>query len=286
MRDRIYRAVRRLFTLALLSLLGGLLGATLVRFAPGYGFDERALDPRLSQQTLESIRAANGGDSSLLAYYGRFLKGAIHGDFGNSQWLQRPIASLVRERFPLTLRSVLLGTLLAWTAALAASLTISLFPSAVLELSGTLLAGVFIALPIAVVGVLAVYTGASVSVAVAAVLFPKLFRYLRNLLAHASAQPHVLAARARGIGRGRILSHHLFPNISLALFALLGLSLSMAFGAAIPIEALCDSPGIGQLAWQAALNRDLPLIINLTMLTTIITVAANWLMNVGERSAT
>jgi peptide/nickel transport system permease protein len=51
----------------------------------------------------------------------------------------------------------------------------------------------------------------------------------------------------------------------------------MAFGAAIPIEALCDSPGIGQLAWQAALNRDLPLIVNLTFILTLITVAANWL---------
>ena len=57
--------------------------------------------------------------------------------------------------------------------------------------------------------------------------------------------------------------------------ALLGVSISMAFGAAIPMEALCDSPGIGQLAWLAALNRDLPLIMNLTLVVTVITVAAN-----------
>src|SRR5437899_7909220 len=31
---------------------------------------------------------------------------------------------------------------------------------------------------------------------------------------------------------------------------------SMAFGAAIPIEVICDSPGIGKLAWQAALGRE------------------------------
>jgi len=272
--------------LVLLSLLGGLLGATLVRLAPGYGFDERTLDPRLSQQTLESLRASNYANSGLAAYYGRFLKSAIHGDLGNSYWLQRPIVSLVRERLPVTLRSVLIGTLLAWTAALATSLTISLFPSVTLEISGTLLTSIFIALPTAVVAMLAVYAGTPVSVAIAVVLFPKLFRYLRNLLAHANEHPHVLAAQARGIGRGRILSHHVFPNVSLALFALLGVSLSMAFGAAIPIEALCDSPGIGQLAWQAALNRDLPLIMNLTLLTTFITVGANWLTNAGGRRAT
>jgi len=59
----------------------------------------------------------------------------------------------------------------------------------------------------------------------------------------------------------------------------------MAFGAAIPIEALCDSPGIGQLAWQAALNRDLPLIMNLTLLVTIVTVATNSLANVSSERA-
>ena len=62
----------------------------------------------------------------------------------------------------------------------------------------------------------------------------------------------------------------------------LGVSLAVAFGAAIPIEALCDSPGVGQLAWQAALNRDLPLIMNLTLLVTLITVAANMLANVAH----
>ena len=59
----------------------------------------------------------------------------------------------------------------------------------------------------------------------------------------------------------------------------------MAFGAAIPIEALCDSPGVGQLAWQAALNRDLPLIMNLTLLVTLITVAANMLANIAHEGA-
>jgi len=47
-------------------------------------------------------------------------------------------------------------------------------------------------------------------------------------------------------------------------------------GAAVPVEALCGIAGIGQLAWQAALGRDLPLLVNLTALVTVITLAANW----------
>jgi peptide/nickel transport system permease protein len=123
--------------------------------------------------------------------------------------------------------------------------------------------------------VLFVYFRAPVFLAIALVTFPKLFRFLDNLLLHAYDQPHVLAARARGIGRLRIFLRHVIPFVTPALLALLGISVSMAFGAAIPIEALCDSAGIGQLAWYAAINRDLPLIMNLTLIVTLVTVASN-----------
>jgi peptide/nickel transport system permease protein len=59
------------------------------------------------------------------------------------------------------------------------------------------------------------------------------------------------------------------------LLSLAGVSVSMAAGATILVEALCDSPGIGQLVWQAALGRDLPVIVNITLLITAVTAAAN-----------
>jgi len=284
MRARIQKIVGRLLLLGIVCLLGGLLSASLVRFSPGYGVDERELDPRLSQASVEAIRNSNRLNAGLFSYYGHYLVGAVHGDLGSSQWLQRPISSLVKERFPVTAKSVLFGVSLAWLSALTISLAGVLLRGFYFDISTTLLSGVLIALPAAVVAIFSVYLRAPVFVAIAVVTFPKLFRYLRNLLIHAYSQPHILAARARGISQAKILLHHVLPLASPALFALLGVSLAVAFGAAIPIEALCDSPGVGQLAWQAALNRDLPLIMNLTLLVTLITVAANMLANmVHER---
>jgi peptide/nickel transport system permease protein len=285
MKDAIEKLGRRLCALAVLSLLGGLLCATLVRFAPGYGVDERELDPRLSSGSVEAIRNSHREDSGIFSYYGRYLARAIHGDLGTSEWLQRPIASLIRERLPVTAKTVLFGVLAAWGLALAVSLSSFFLRSVSFDLSGTLASGLLIALPAVVVAMLCVYLRAPVFVAIAVVLFPKLHRYLGNLLGQAAAQPCVLAAQARGIGNARILFRHIFPLVTPALFALLGVSLSLAFGAAIPIEALCDSPGVGQLAWQAALNRDLPLIMNLTLLVTLITVAANSLANLANERA-
>ena len=269
----------RLIRLALLVLLGGFLSATLVRLAPGYGVDERELDPRLTHESVQKIRDENLAHSNLLSYYGNFLARAAQGDFGKSQWLQQPISALIRERFGFTARSVLYGVALAWILALAFSFASIFLKHFLLDFSGTALSGFLVSLPVAVVAILAVYFRAPVFAAIAVVTFPKLFRYLRNLFFHAFAQPYVLAARARGIGNARIVFRHVLPLTAPSLFALLGISLSFAFGAAIPVEALCDSPGIGQLAWQAALNRDLPLITSLTLLVTLITVAANSFAN-------
>ncbi len=275
MRAALHKVVTRLLLLTALTLLGGLISATLVRVAPGYGTDERELDPRLSQASVEALRNSSRIDSGLLSYYGRYLSNAARGDFGTSQWLGRPVRSLIQERLPITARSVFVGILLAWIAALACALVIFFPGGAIFNFPGTAISGIFIALPTGVVAMAAVYLRLPVFAAIAVVTFPKLYRYLRNLLSDAYGQPHILAARARGIKPARIVFRHVLPLAAPALAALFGVSLSMAFGAAIPIEALCDSPGVGQLAWQAALNRDLPLIMNITLFITLLTVAAN-----------
>ena len=59
------------------------------------------------------------------------------------------------------------------------------------------------------------------------------------------------------------------------MLALAGVSVSLAFSASIPLEAVCDVPGLGQLAWQAALGRDLPVLVSLTLLLALVTRAAN-----------
>jgi ABC-type dipeptide/oligopeptide/nickel transport system permease component len=56
-------------------------------------------------------------------------------------------------------------------------------------------------------------------------------------------------------------------------------ALVLAFGVLIPIEAICGIPGVGQLTWQAAVGRDLPLLCGLALIITF-TVAA--VASVGE----
>jgi peptide/nickel transport system permease protein len=274
---------RKFAVLGALALLGALLCATMIRFAPGYGVDERELDSRLSQESKDAIRSKYGASESLPHYYRRYLSGLLQGDLGTSFFLQRPVSELLKERAPLTARTVCLGLLLAWISSSSLALLAIRFPSLILNYSATALTGLLIALPAAAVAILCVYWRAPVFLGIMVVTFPKLYRYQFNLLAHACSQPFIFAARARGVNENRILFRHVVPLVWAPVVALVGVSSSLAFGAAIPLEALSDSPGMGQLAWQAALNRDLPLLTSITLCVTLVTVGVNFLADTAAQ---
>ena len=100
-------------------------------------------------------------------------------------------------------------------------------------------------------------------------------RYLGDLVSDARQMPHIVTAQAKGISELRLLFWHVMPVLKREMLALAGVSVGLAISAAIPVEALCGIPGIGQLAWQSALARDLPLLINLSMLVIACVTLAN-----------
>ena len=271
----IRRVLRHLLAIAITLLMGGLLAATLIRFAPGFGVDERELDPRYREESLRALRAAQATEGNILQFYGRYLGGAVRGEFGLSRSLNRPVSELIAERFPVTLRSLGLALVAAWLIGLLLALPGAMTRSPVYDAVSSLLSGLFLSLPAAALALLLLWVGGTVPLVIALVVFPRLFRYVRNLLGKTYASAHVLAARAKGLGSTRILLWHVIPVAGPELLALTGVSVSMALGATIPVEVICDSPGIGQLAWRAVLARDLPLLVNLTVLVAALTVAAN-----------
>ena len=259
----------------LVMLLAGFAGATLVRLAPGYGVDEEELDSRLSSRSMQAIRESHSSRDNLILFYLRYLQRLFTGDLGFSRTLQQPVSRLLATRAPETLKSVGLGLILAWTLGLSLAITAVMSRSWGIDLFASLLASVLLCVPTAVLAILFVMTRAPGRLVIGLIVFPKIFCYSRNLLAHSASLPHVLTARAKGLGGLRILLWHILPVIAPQLLALAGVSVSMAFAAAIPVEALCDLPGIGQLAWKAALGRDVDLLVILTMMVTAITLLTN-----------
>ncbi|HWZ83556.1 MAG TPA: ABC transporter permease [Terriglobales bacterium] len=271
----LWKITRHLLGIVGIVLLGGLISATLVRLAPGFDTDEHQLDPSLSAESVRAMQAARAGEHNVLRYYARYLRGVLHGDLGVSHSLDQPVRTLIHDRWPVTLKVAGVGLVLGWLIATALALAMSLPRVASFEIFGTAVSGAFLCIPAAVLALLSVIWNSPGYLAIALIVFPKIYRYTRNLLAKAYAMPHITAARARGLREARILFWHVLPPAAPQMIALAGITVSIALGASIPVESLCGLPGIGQLAWQAALSRDLPLLVNLTALVTLVTLLAN-----------
>ncbi len=276
--------VSSLFRMLALMLMASFIGALLLRVAPGFSSDEQELNASLSSRTIQAIRQAHLADSNVPLFYVHYLKSLVRGDLGSSQSLNQPVRDLLRERLPVTLRSLGFALLFGWLLGLALAVGSQTLNSRILSLITEGLSGAFISTPAAALALVFVLLRLPPSAAAALLVFPKIYRYSNNLLRQSYELPHVLTARAKGAGRWRILVWHVAPAALPQLIALMGVSISIAIGVLLPIEVVCDVPGIGQLAWQAAQSRDMPLMVNLTVIVTFITVCATTLSDAARRS--
>jgi len=162
-----------------------------------------------------------------------------------------------------------------WSAAVLLAVVATLSRRVVTVVPVMALSGSLLSIPSAVLAAVSLLLRLSPAVTIAAVLFPRIFPNAYELLRASLTAPHVVMARARGLPPARLFLFHVVPSALMPLVALGGVSVTLASGASIPIEALADSPGVGQLAWQAALGRDLPVLVSVTLLLTAITVAVN-----------
>lgn len=269
------KIARQVLVILATALIGGFLAATLVRLAPGFDVDEAQLDPHLSSESIQQLRQSRLEQSNVFRFYAHSFTEALRGNLGTSISLGQPVATLLRERLPVTIELVAIALLMSWAATMALALTAAGLRFTVFENFATGISGTLLCVPAAVLALLSVMWKIPGALAIALIVFPRDYRYTRNLLAKAYAQPHITTARAKGLSESHILFWHVVPYAAPQLLALIGVSLSIAVSTAIPVEALCGLAGVGQLAWQAALSRDLPLLMNITILVTLITLLAN-----------
>ncbi|HEV3037189.1 MAG TPA: ABC transporter permease [Candidatus Angelobacter sp.] len=282
-RRRMLRVVIfKFLRLGTILLLAGVIGATLMRIAPGFTADEQQLNSSLSERSREAIRQAHIRNADLPRFYLHYLSGLVRGDLGVSQSLNQPVAELLRDRLPSTLRSLAIALVLAWILGMALAAAVQLSGSRAFAFAAEELSAGLISTPAAVLALVFVVLRWPPPLAASVLILPKIYRYCRNLLEESYQLPHVLAARAKGAGQWRVLAWHVAPTAFPQIVALVGVSISIAIGVLLPIEVICDVPGIGQLAWLAAESRDLPLLVNLTLIVTCLTVCATTLADVAR----
>ena len=267
--------LRRLVLVLITILEGGLVSATLVRYAPGFSADERQLDARLSSGSIQAIQNAHAEERNVVRFYLASIGRTFRGDLGISRSLNRPVRELLQERTVVTAAVAGKGLALAWIAASVVVFASWFLRTRALGIPITLFSGTLLCLPAGVLALLAILLNQPAYLVIALIVYPKVHRYLSKLVEAARGMPHMITARSKGTSETRIFFWHVVPVIKPEVLALAGVSIGIAIGAAIPVEALCGIPGIGQLAWQSALGRDLPLLNSIAMLVIACVVLAN-----------
>lgn len=269
-----------------IMLLASFTGAMLMRIAPGFSSDEQELNSGLSVQSIQAIRQARLSDANVPRFYAQYLASLVRGDLGTSRSLNQPVKDLLRERLPVTLANLALALAVGWLLGFSLAIAAQVGNNRALAFLGNALSGTLISTPAAALALIFLLLRWPPAFAAALLLFPKIYRYTQNLLEQSSEMPHVLTARAKGAGPWRVLAWHVAPIALPQLIALVGVSISIGIGVLLPIEVVSDVAGIGQLAWHAAQSRDLPLLVNLTMVVTFVTVCATLISDAAQHGLT
>lgn len=272
--------------LVAVMLMASFAGAMLMRVAPGFSSDDQELNSGLSAQSLQAIRQARQADANVPRFYAQYLASLVKGDLGTSRSLNQPVKDLLLERLPVTLANLAFALAVGWLLGLALAVAAHTWNIRALGFLANGLSGTFISTPAAALALVFLLLRWPPAIAAALLVFPKIHRYTQNLLQQSSEMPHVLTARAKGAGPWRVLAWHVAPIALPQLIALVGVSISIGIGVLLPIEVVSDVAGIGQLAWHAAQARDLPLLVNLTMVVTLVTVCATLISDAAQRGFT
>jgi peptide/nickel transport system permease protein len=270
---RVLGSLARALSLVLLVMIGSTL---LVRLAPGYLSDAREMDGRYGNTVRAELAQEGVRSHSLPQMLVREAGGWLRGDAGVSRQFGVPVPDLIGPRLAVTGGLLLRSLLLGWTLALCAAMLAGTRRRAgiVWQAPATLL----LAIPTAAMATLCLLAGSGGPVLVMALLVAaRDFKFLGRILRQAWLEPYLLQARAQGIRMRRLLVVHVAPAIAGQLGALAGLSLVTALSALVPVEVLFDVPGLGQLAWNAAMNRDLPVLLAVTLLMALAVTSSGML---------
>jgi len=248
-----------------------------------------------SAATVESFRHELWLDRPLPLQYLHYLGNLAHGDLGRSYMQRTAVAELIGSRLP--------ATLLLMAGAIACELLIGL-PAGIfaatrrgrrIDRGVMVLSFAGVSAPPFIVGLLLLYLFAyrlgwlplSGYGGLSHLVLPALTlgiagggwysRMMRSSMIEVLRLDYVRTARSKGLTEAAIILRHALRNAILPVIAMVGLDIGIFMSGAVVVESVFGWPGIGQLAWQAIQQLDLPIIMGVTLVAAVAIVLGNLL---------
>jgi peptide/nickel transport system permease protein len=252
-------------------------------------------------EAVEKARHELGLDKPLVVQYVDWIGGAIHGDLGRSWRTDEEVSTVLSRAIGTSLSLVAISMAISIVFALAGGIISALKPRGLVDRSITLLSSIGVALPSFWVALLLVswfavrlgwfpavgYVPITESpyewakhlvlpaISLAGVTTAELARQLRGSLQDVLASDYVLAAHAKGIKSSTVVVKHGLKNALSPALAVLSVRVSQLIGGSVIIETIFNIRGLGLTVVRAALTRDVPIVLGVTVVTSVVVLVCS-----------
>ena len=245
-------------------------------------------------------REEMGLNDPVFTQYFRWLNNCLHGDFGQSFALGKPVVTLLLSRLWPTLKLALFSLVLMIIIAVPLGVLSAVYQNKPIDYAARALTFFGVSIPNFWVGLLlillfcvklkllpVVSSGGSFkdmilpAITLAIAMSAKYTRQVRTAVLEELHSDYVTGARARGVKERKILWGNVFPNSLLPLITMLGLSIGSLLGGTSVVEVIFSYPGLGNLAVQAITSYDYYLIQGYVLWVAIIYMIVNLLVDIS-----
>ncbi|KAA8998367.1 ABC transporter permease [Paenibacillus spiritus] len=258
--------------------------------------------PNMHAEDIERIRHNLGLDQPAYIQYFNWLKEVVQGNFGYSLVNHQPVLDQILDRLPATAglmgSAIGIGVLLALPFGLLAGANRGRW----LDRAVNAVAYVGISIPVFWLAILMIYLFAihlhwlpsmgmrTIGVSSAADVlkhgllpcltlafgfFAVYVRYIRSSTIGQLREDYVQLQYAFGSARRIVLFRHVLKHVMLPIITLLGMSMGDLVAGAIVTETVFSWPGIGSLGMTAVKGMDYPLIMGITLLSSLLLILGN-----------
>ena len=105
-------------------------------------------------------------------------------------------------------------------------------------------------------------------------------RYVRSAMLEILQSDYLRTAKAKGIGRRRVIFKHALRNALIPIITVIGMQIPTLFGGSIIVEKIFSWPGLGLMTMNAILGRDYPVIMGVCLLSAVVVLAANLITDI------
>ena len=259
--------------------------------------------PRVSEAAVEAKKIAMGLDNPFYIQYFVWLSQLLHGNMGYSVKSYQPVLEMIRSHLGPTLLlmgvSLVVSLILAVPAGIYSAIhQYSKGDYAVVTASflGSSIPGFFLSLLLIYIftiklkllpssGMITLGTKGGAADVAKHMVMPVIvlatsmagsnIRYIRSAVLEILQQDYLRTARAKGIGRFRVIYKHALRNALVPIVTVIGMEIPMLFGGAVIIEQVFSWPGLGLMTMSAIIGRDYPVIMGVCLLSAVVVLIAN-----------